>query len=479
METSSPTRDQLAAALAELGYQLEKEIGQGGSATVFRVRDTKHNRQVALKILRPEVADAIELERFNREVSLAAQLAHPHILPLYDSGMTFGLPFYVTPLIEGRTLRDRLHGGPVPPGEAARIATGIAEALDFAHRRGVVHRDIKPENVLLAGGEAVVADFGIATALDAAAHRPDPSASGRRLTSAGLVVGTPDYMSPEQAAGESIDGRADIFALGCVLFEMLSGRVPFGGETYSQMLADRLRSTSKRIVQDLEGVPPVLAAIAARCLMPAPDARFPSAQALADALRGETDALGPALEPASRFRRPLVLGAALIGVGMLAVAWLFSKSPDLHRIVVLPLTNETNDSTLAPVGSLAEKRIAAALSTMPGIDVVISAVDVPSFRAVRHRADSEAAPAPPADGLERLRSAAAEAEAGVIVSGSYYRVRDSLELILEITEVRSGRLLRAIGPIHGVPSAVDSLIGSVVGEVRSAVDSLIVAPRSR
>src|SRR4051812_34839804 len=209
----------LATALAGR-YQLEREIGRGGMATVHLARDLRHHRRVAIKVLREELAAAIGAERFLEEIRVTASLQHPHILPLFDSGSAEGLLWYVMPFAEGETLRARLaREGRLPVAEAVRLAREVADALDHAHARGVVHRDVKPENVLLLGGHALVADFGIALALE--------HAGGERLTRTGLTLGTPQYMAPEQAAGErALDARVDVYALGAVLYEMLAGAPP-------------------------------------------------------------------------------------------------------------------------------------------------------------------------------------------------------------------------------------------------------------
>jgi len=201
-------------------YTVGREVGRGGMAVVYLAHDLRHDRDVALKVLRPELAATLGPERFLREILLAAGLAHPHILPLYDSGDAGGCLFYAMPFVTGESLRDRLErDGQLPVAEALTIAREVADALDHAHRAGIVHRDIKPENILLQAGHAVVSDFGIARAISAA--------GARRVTATGMTVGTPDYMSPEQQAGSvPVDGRSDIYSLGCVLFEMLGGRPP-------------------------------------------------------------------------------------------------------------------------------------------------------------------------------------------------------------------------------------------------------------
>ena len=211
-------------------YVVDREIGRGGMASVFLARDLQNNRQVALKVLSPEIA-AVAGDRFLREIATVGALSHPHILPIYDSGKTNGLAYFVMPFVEGESLGGRIARlGPLPLDEALTIAIDVAEALAFAHQRGIIHRDIKPDNILLAGNQAIVADFGIARAIVRAA--------GEVQTSTGIAVGTPQYMSPEQAAAnQDIDGRSDIYALGCVLYEALTGEPPFDGPTVQSIVA--------------------------------------------------------------------------------------------------------------------------------------------------------------------------------------------------------------------------------------------------
>ena len=214
-------------------YHLDRELGRGGMATVYLAMDLRHERRVALKVLHPELSSALGPDRFLREIKLAARLNHPHIVPLFDSGEAAGHLYYVMPVVEGETLRDRLlREGQIPVDESLQIARGVASALDYAHRQNIVHRDIKPENIMLQDGEAMVMDFGIAKALSVA--------STDTLTQTGMMVGTPAYVSPEQAAGESVlDGRSDQYSLGCVFFEMVSGRKPFVGATAQAILSKR------------------------------------------------------------------------------------------------------------------------------------------------------------------------------------------------------------------------------------------------
>jgi hypothetical protein len=228
-DSTSPIPDRLVQALAG-SYLLERELGVGGMATVYLAEDLKHQRKVAVKVLRPELAVALGHERFLREITTTAALHHPHILALYDSGEASGFLYYVMPYVDGESLRDRLdRDKQLPVDDVLLIAREVADALSYAHARGVVHRDIKPENILLEGGHAQVADFGIARAVSAA--------GGEKLTQTGMVVGTPLYMSPEQAAGDPLDGRSDQYSLGCVVYEMLAGSPPFSGPTAQALMA--------------------------------------------------------------------------------------------------------------------------------------------------------------------------------------------------------------------------------------------------
>ena len=266
-------------------YAVGRELGRGGMATVFLARDLKHDRDVALKVLRPDVAENIGAERFLLEIRLAAMLSHPNILPLFDSGDAGGYLYFVMPIVEGRSLRDRLNAEPtMPVAESVRLAQEVAGALDYAHRHGVVHRDVKPENVLLHDGHALVADFGIGKAL--------ASPSGKTLTESGVALGTPAYMSPEQAAGEPVDGRSDLFSLGCVLYEMLAGEPPFTGPTVQAVIAKRFFTTPADLVALRDQVPRAVARAVQRAMARAPVDRFETAAAFATAL-GEAEPAPP------------------------------------------------------------------------------------------------------------------------------------------------------------------------------------------
>src|SRR3989440_387937 len=258
----------LKAALADR-YAIDRELGHGGTATVYLAQDLKHGRSVAVKVLRPELAAALGAERFLREIEIAARLSHPHILSLHDSGEAAGFLYYVMPFVDGESLRDRLNREPqLPIDEAVRIAREVATALIHAHGHNLVHRDIKPENILLSGGEAGGAEFGIARAIVAA--------GADKLTDSGRAVGTPGYMSPEQAmAQQHIDGRADIYALGCVLYEMLAGHPPFLGTTAQEILARHTLDPVPPLRTSRRAVPPAVEPAVLRALAKSPAARVP------------------------------------------------------------------------------------------------------------------------------------------------------------------------------------------------------------
>ncbi|HEX5819470.1 MAG TPA: protein kinase, partial [Gemmatimonadales bacterium] len=272
------TETGLSLALADR-YRIERELGQGGMATVYLAADLKHDRKVALKVLKPELAAVLGAERFVVEIKTTAALQHPHILPLFDSGTAEGFLYYVMPFIQGETLRTKLdRERQLGIDEAVRITTEIADALDYAHRQGVIHRDIKPENILLHDGRPMVADFGIALAVSAAA--------GGRMTETGLSLGTPHYMSPEQATGErEISGRSDVYSLGSMLYEMLTGNPPHTGASAQQIIMKIVTEEPAPVTKLRKSVPPNIAAAVAKSLEKLPADRFESAKAFAEALK--------------------------------------------------------------------------------------------------------------------------------------------------------------------------------------------------
>ena len=268
-----PPNEKLAAALAGR-YEIEREIGQGGMAVVYLARDIKHGRKVALKVLRPELSSAMGVDRFPREIHIIAQMQHPHILPLHDSGEVDGFLYYVMPFVDGETLRARLTSkGPLSINESVRLLQEITDALSYAHGLGVMHRDIKPDNVMLSGKHATVMDFGIAKAVRASTKE--------KLTTIGIAVGTPQYMAPEQAMAEdSVDHRTDIYAIGVLGYEMLTGHPVFEGSTAQAVLSAHVLEQPKDVRERRPDVPPLLAEALLKCLAKDPVNRWQTADEL-------------------------------------------------------------------------------------------------------------------------------------------------------------------------------------------------------
>lgn len=284
--------DAVRDALADR-YVIERELGAGGMAIVYLAEDIKHHRKVAVKVLRPELAASVGANRFLREIQVAAGLNHPNILSLHDSGEADGLLYYVMPFVEGESLRTRLQRkNQLPIEEAVRFALQIAEGLSFAHSHDVVHRDIKPENILLANGHASLADFGIAQAICAGC--------GEDFTVRGVPIGTPAYMSGEQAIGGDVDCRTDVYSLGCVLFEMLAGRQPYRGQTVEEMFALHLTDPIPSVLQYRRDVPKALDDVVRKALAKSRNNRFADAAEFAKALRELST--GPVVVPATRGR---------------------------------------------------------------------------------------------------------------------------------------------------------------------------------
>lgn len=315
----------LTAALADR-YRIDRELGAGGMATVYLAEDLKHNRKVALKVLKPELAVAIGAERFLAEIKTTANLQHPHILALHDSGEVNGTVFYVMPYVEGESLRDRLdREKQLPIDDALRIAGEVADALQYAHERGVIHRDIKPENILLQRGHAVVADFGIALAAS--------KTGGSRMTETGMSLGTPTYMSPEQAMGaREVDARTDIYSLGCVLYEMLAGEPPFVGPTAQSIVAKVITESPKSLTAQRRTVPPHVDAAVQKSLEKLAADRFASAAAFAESLRDSGASLRSLGHQATPATARSVVGSAarwgataLVGAIIVAAAYVAGR----------------------------------------------------------------------------------------------------------------------------------------------------------
>jgi len=350
-------------------------------ATVFLAEDLKHHRQVAVKVLKPELSAVLGGERFLAEIEIAAKLQHPHILPLFDSGQADDLLYYVMPFVEGPSLRERLTSeGQLPIGEALKIASEVGSALQYAHTHGVIHRDIKPENVMLSGGHAVVTDFGIAKALSAA--------GGKRLTGTGMVIGTPAYMSPEQALGDPVDGRSDLYSLACTLYEMLSGEPPFTGPSVQAVLARHSLEQMPRLRVVRPTVPDQVEDAIKQALAKQPVDRFPSTQRFVDALtrvrsadvdRAGPPPLPPGTTPSSSRRVVTAIGvAAILAVAVITGVLLSGRkqsggSPAESRtgaVAVLPFTEETANPDSAYVAEGVTEGLIADLAQIGSLKVI-------------------------------------------------------------------------------------------------------------
>ncbi len=435
MTEPPPHLEQLNAALSDR-YRLDGELGEGGMATVYVAHDLRHDRQVALKVLKPELAAALGAQRFLKEIQVTANLQHAHILPLYDSGNADGALFYVMPLVRGESLRDRLAREKLlPVDETIRIMRQVAGALDYAHRQGIVHRDIKPENILLQDGEALVADFGIALAL--------AEAGGDRLTGTGLSIGTVQYMSPEQASGErDIDARTDVYALGAVTYEMLAGEPPVTGPNARAIVAKLMteRPTSLRVVRDV--VPRALDDIVMRALAKAPTDRFQSARAFGDALTasevsGTHDAVSSAGHRGRTITLAVVGAVVVLGVvgaymaGAIGGARRSSSRGDapavIRSIAVLPLDNYSGDSTQDYFAEGMTDELTTALATISQLRVT-SRGSAMQFQG-KHR------PSTP--------EIAKTLNVDAVVEGSVARSGDKVRITAQLIDARTDRHLWA------------------------------------
>ena len=438
-------------------YILDKEIGRGGMATVYLAEDVRHHRKVAVKILFQEIAGTIGADRFLREIEIAARLTHPNIVPLHDSGAAAGALFYVMPFVEGRSLRELIEERTrLPVNEAVRIASEVADALEYAHAHAVVHRDIKPENILLGSGHPVVTDFGIARAIH--------EATAERLTGEHLAIGTPRYMSPEQASADArIDGRSDIYSLGCVLYEMITGFGPFDASGAGAKARYGSSSALYWSRNTGSGVPPAVRRAVKRALARDPADRYQSAAAFALALRA----------PQRRWHRTVVGGAvvlaAMIG-GALALGRLrltpYADASALvpRRVVVAQFNNRTGDRALDYIGIMSADWITEGMLRTGVVDVVPTETALQASRFV----ESQRLRQPAADPVRLLAN---ESNAGIVVTGSYYPDSGRIQLQVQVSDARNGRLLGAIGPM---PSTIAGSIG-VIDDIRERVMGLLAA----
>jgi len=461
--------DRLQTALSAR-YRIEREVGAGGMATVYLAQDLKHDRQVAVKVLRTELAAALGKERFLQEIKIAAGLHHPHILPLFDSGEADGFLFYVMPYEEGQSLREKLgREGELPITETVRILKDVVDALAHAHKRGVVHRDIKPDNVLLSDRHAMVTDFGVAKAVSEARGR-------EQLTTAGVALGTPAYMAPEQAAADPhIDHRADIYAVGALAYELLTGRPPFLGTTPQMVLSAHIAENPEPVTKFREAVPPALELLVLRCLEKKPADRWQSAEEMLPHLEalatpsGGTTPIGTIGIDRPR-RRWGVIGLATAVVVVLAAVvvakWIpFGGGVELNpnRVLVIPFDNRTGDESLEQIGAMAADWLTEGLWELAG---VVEPVPVEQVRQLlRAQAEGSAAPGMNTEGLAEATGA------GTVVSGSYYQRGDSLEFQAQVFSAIEGTILGGTQPVSG--SVEDP--GKAIGLMRGYVTGILAA----
>ena len=414
--------DRLTTALADR-YCIERELGAGGMATVYLAHDLKHDRQVAIKVLKPQLGAVLGPERFLDEIKVTANLQHPNLLPLFDSGASDGLLYYVMPYVEGETLRARLvREHQLPVDEVVRLATLMAGALDYAHQRGVVHRDLKPENILLQAGQPVIADFGIALAV--------AQAGGSRITETGLSLGTPHYMSPEQAAGDRvIDARSDQYALGAVTYEMLTGEPPHTGATAQVIIARLMTEKPRSVRATRSAVSIAIDQSIERALAKSPADRFSSCGGFAKALGTESSAAAPRAGVSAR--RWLVV-AGIGGVAAVAlIAWLMSGrkdtptasvAPRRQSIAVLPLVNVGGDSAQEYFADGMADELATALGKLPGLKVAART----SSYAFKGRRDLD------------VKEVGQKLGVDVVLQGSVRRSGDRMRVSVQLTDARQG-----------------------------------------
>ena len=434
-------------------YRIEREVGRGGMATVFLAHDIRHERQVALKFIHAGVADREATERFRREIALLARLQHPHILPLYDSGESDGALYYVMPYIIGESLRGRIaREKQLPVSEAVRLACEIADALGYAHAHGVIHRDIKPENILLSEGHALVCDFGIARAVS--------RAGGKRLTDAGFAVGTLSYMSPEQGAGDPVDGRGDLYSLGCVVYEMLAGAVPFSGPSAIAIIAKRFGEPAALMRNRRPEVPQEVDAAVRKALEPVPANRFEDMAAFSNAL-GRAEA-GNAARASAKLVIPRKWRwiAAVAGLAALAALFFaFRPAPlDSGLYVVLPFVHRANAAPQLLNGDNCQQLLYEAFGRWNGITLV------DDMRAHDARARMGNAPLT----LERALRTARSLRAGRMAWGEVWAGQDSINVRGLVYDVATGN------PLKQYTVALRNDLGDAERKFDELADTLLV-----
>jgi TolB-like protein/tRNA A-37 threonylcarbamoyl transferase component Bud32 len=428
--TGTSLREQLQRTLTRT-HTLERELGGGGMSRVFVAEETRLRRKVVIKVLSPELAQGISVERFEREIQLAASLQQANIVPVLSAGDTNGLPYFVMPFVEGESLRQHLANGRLPIAEVASVLRDVSRALSYAHKRGIVHRDIKPDNVLISAGAAVVTDFGIAKAISAARTQGDSAT----LTQTGTSIGTPAYMSPEQAAGDpDVDHRADIYALGCMAYELLAGQPPFAGPSAQRIIAAQMTETPQPIGERRAETPAALGAMVMQCLEKDPARRPQSADDVAHALDG-INVSGSAPVAAGRGRDGSRGGAYIIAAAVVVVTlvgiwiWVFKRpaagaaANGVRSLAVLPIENAGGDSTKEYLADGMTSELAGNLRQTPGLEVV---GDLSTSR-FKH---SQLAPA----------TIASQLHVGMLVSGKLQSQGSSIRLQMQLNDA-AGKLL--------------------------------------
>jgi len=467
-------RERLTEALASR-YTIERELGRGGMAIVYLAEDLKHQRKVALKVLRPELAASLGAERFLREIRTAAQLTHPNILPLYDSGEADGALYYTMPYLEGESLRDRLNREKqLPIEDALQITKEVADALGYAHDQGIIHRDIKPENILFQRGHALVADFGIARAVRAA--------GAETLTETGLAVGTPAYMSPEQGVGESdLDGRSDLYSLGCVLYEMLTGETPYLGATPQAIIAKKLSEPTPRVSVVRDRVPAAVEVALDRVLSRSAVDRYATALDFTAALSEAVDFARPRRRPARRLATLAVLAIAVVAAGAYGAWWFFTTGrPGTlfatgvvdpgDRVLLADFVNRTGDSTLSYA---AEEALRVDLSD-PRLIRLVDRADVrEALQRMERPSDTRV------DNEELAREVAERENAKAFITGELGRIGARYQLTARILASADGaELFSARETARNEDELVDA-VGRLGGKLRRGIGESVRNARSR
>jgi serine/threonine-protein kinase len=435
-------------------YRIERELGAGGMATVYLAYDLKHDRKVAIKVLKPELAAVLGAERFLSEIKVTANLQHPNLLPLFDSGEADELLYYVMPYIEGETLRERLQREQqLPVDETVRLVALIAGALDFAHARGVIHRDLKPENILLQAGQPVIADFGIALAVS--------NAGGERVTRTGISLGTPHYMSPEQAAGDrAVDARSDQYALAALTYEMLTGEPPHTGATAQVIIARLMTETPRSITSARPAASKGIDAAVQRALSKTPADRFPTCGDFARAL--VADAAIVAMPQRSRVRVAVgVLAAAAVVTA--GVAWQ-RRAPaagaNLNSIAVLPFADRSASGSDAHVGDGIAETLISALANVPDLEVAART----SAFSFRGKGDD-------------LAEIGRKLSVATVLEGSVQRAGDRIRVTSQLVNVRTGRTMWA-QTFDRAAADIFAVQDDVAREVITVLKGRLLADRS-